>query len=64
MTSNINSSSATTAAAKIDALSIAAEFLMCAIRELAMGEEPEGERVRQPVEWAVSKIGEADLLTD
>ncbi len=42
----------------IEALSVAAEFLLCAIRAASNGADLKGDDVRKPVEWAVAKIRE------
>ena len=46
-------------AAQIDALSVASEFLMGAIRALAPGYDPDSPEVKRSVSWAQSKIAEA-----
>ena len=46
----------------IDALSVAAEFLLCAIRALAQGADPQGQDVQDPVKWAQAKINEGVTL--
>ena len=52
-----------TAPAAIDALSVAAEFLMCAIRATAWdGRAEEQREVRKSIAWALAKIEEADVL--
>lgn len=52
-----------TAPGAIDALSVAAEFLMCAIRAAAWdGLAEERREVRQSITWALAKIEEADAL--
>ncbi|QRI64881.1 hypothetical protein JQ506_07785 [Shinella sp. PSBB067] len=40
----------------IEALSVSAEFLLCAIRALANGAEPTGKDVQQPIQWAKAKL--------
>lgn len=45
--------------AAIDALSVAVEFLSCAIRAAAWGADPQSDDVRKPVAWANAKIAEA-----
>lgn len=46
----------------IDALSVSAEFLLCAIRELATGSDPSDREVSDPIAWAVSKLKEAQSV--
>ncbi|MCJ7995251.1 hypothetical protein J5N58_12200 [Rhizobium cremeum] len=43
----------------IEALSVAAEFLLCAVRAVALGADPKSDEVRKPVEWAMAKVKEA-----
>jgi hypothetical protein len=49
----------TTPAQQIDALSVASEFLLCAIRALAHGSKTDEVEVSEPVAWARAKIEEA-----
>jgi hypothetical protein len=44
---------------QIDALSVASEFLLCAIRALAHGAKMDETAVADPVAWARAKIEEA-----
>ncbi|MEI3803380.1 hypothetical protein V6R85_02560 [Agrobacterium sp. CCNWLW32] len=46
---------------EIECLSLAAEFLMSAVRALAIGADPNGLDVSDPVKWATAKIQESKL---
>lgn len=48
--------------AAVEALSVAAEFLLCAIRAASNGADLNGNDVRKPIEWAVSKLEGAGLF--
>lgn len=48
-----------TTSQQIDALSVASEFLLCAIRALAHGAKMDETAVAHPVAWARAKIEEA-----
>ncbi len=49
----------TDAAQRIDALTVAGEFLMCAVRALAMGSPHDDPNVSHPLKFAQAKIDEA-----
>lgn len=44
---------------EIECLSLAAEFLMSAVRALAIGADSNGMDVTDPVKWALAKIQES-----
>lgn len=46
----------------IEAFSISAEFLLCAVRALASGASPNGMDVMDPVKWAQAKLNEGMTL--
>lgn len=48
----------TAAVQQIDALTNAAEFIMCAVRALATGNEPDSHNVMDPLLWANEKLKE------
>lgn len=48
--------------ARLLALSEAAEFLMCAVRALAVDHPAAPSNAAQPIEWALAKIEEAQSL--
>lgn len=47
-------------AKEIEALSTAGEFLLCAIRALAVGNPLEDPNVQNPIAWAKEKIAEIE----
>ena len=44
----------------VAALSVAAEFLLCALRAASNGEDLKGDNVQKPIEWALTKVKEAE----
>jgi hypothetical protein len=44
--------------ARIDALTVSAEFILCAVRSMALGCDPEGKNVSDPLAWAKAKLDE------
>lgn len=57
----MSSKNSNDAADTIDALSVAVEYLMCAIRSLGHGISVDDSEVREPLLWAASKMREAGV---
>lgn len=55
MTTNNQDSAAV---GNINDISLASEFLMCALRALAAGDPPTAQSVSEPLSWALGKIKE------
>ncbi len=45
----------------IEALSVAAEFLLCAIRAASNGADLKGDDVQKPIEWALASVGQVKV---